>query len=362
MTGLDLEKIRNIVVLMPEKHMGNLVVSLPAIMALRRRFAGRNFHVVVDEAYAGILGAVAKELDVIVYPRRRVNEGIILKRAIAMIRFIHGLRAKSPDLVVDLEGRHLSATMSFLSGAPLRVGRSSAHRSFFYNFKIDISPTPRHRLYRYIDTVAALGAETGDLAVFDSDGADERISLKRKLAGAGISEDRNLVCIHPGAGKFYKEWPSERFAGVADWLSGNGYKVVFIGGDGDRPKVSEVISLMRTSAYDLAGALSFGELISLYRMGVLYIGNDSGPLHPASLVGTLPVVGLYLLPGPERTWYPFTDNAVVLRADSGCTKCLGRHCTAGFACRYEITVGEVQNAVEEIMSCKVPQAAAAGSG
>jgi len=346
---------------MPEKHMGNLVVSLPAIKALKKRFAGKKFSVVVDEAYAGILSAVGEEMNIIIYPRRRVNGGSLLNRAAAMLGFILKLRGMSPDLTVDLEGRHLSATMSFLSGAPVRAGRRTAHRSYFYNFKIDVSPAHRHRIYRYLDTASALGADSVDLAVFDGVRDEDRISLEEKLSREGIPSDSNLVCIHPGAGKFYKEWPPERFAEVADWLSGAGYSVVFIGGPGDRNKVSEIVSLMQTSACDFAGRLFFGELITLFRRSVLYIGNDSGPLHLASLVGELPVIGLYLLPGPERKWYPFTEKTVILHADTGCSKCRGRHCTLDFACRYEISPEQVIKAVGEIMNSKLPKAAVSGA-
>jgi len=337
-------------ILMPDKHMGNLVVSIPAIRALCEFYRDHMIFLLVDSAYRELVETIEGVDTMIIYPRSQIQNQSIINRSVEFLKFILSLRKIKPDIAIDLEGRELSSTLTFLSGAPLRMGSINSRRTVFYNKKLYIPPQNSHRVYKYMDIARAIGCKVEKISYFLKATDARRLSLKDKLNRYSINADMPIVCIHPGAGRFFREWHSEGFAEVADYLSANDYQVVFVGGNGDLGKIHEVISLMKYPSYNLGGKLTLGELIALFELASLYIGNDTGPLHIASAIKTLPVVGLYFRPGADKTWYPFTRRSVILKGDIGCHKCKGRHCEHDFECIRRLTPHEVKTAVERLLN------------
>lgn len=330
--------------------MGNFIVSLPSIKVLRDFYNEDNYYLVVDESYREIAGTIEGLDELILYPRRKLKESSWLKRVVSFIRFIRRLKALSPDIIIDLEGRQVASLITFLTGAPLRVGYSTAKKAYFYNKKVFLPGEEKHRVYRYMEAAAALGADCGEIFLDLKAPNAKRESLRNKLENLRIDLNKPLICIHPGAGRIFRQWSSKGFAEVADWLSVKDFTVVFTGAGSDLLKVNEVISLMRCESYNLAGRLSLGELAALFELSALYIGNDTGPLHLASSVRGLPVVGIFFRPGADRTWYPFTAKSIVVKGDTGCLKCKGKDCQLNMECIQKLSPEEVKSAVERILN------------
>jgi ADP-heptose:LPS heptosyltransferase len=343
------EKINNVIILMMDKHLGNLVVSAPAINALKNHFSKGQCYLAVDDTYREIAEAVYGTGNLILYPRKQIQGSPAIKRGLLFLKFVSRLRKLSPDLIVDLEGRHVSSTITFLTGAPVRAGASTAVRAWCYNMKIPLSRIDDHRVYRYLGIASAIGADCEDPYVGLKASDSKLESVKNKLRGKGISRDKPIICIHPGAGRKFRQWTSEGFIDLADWLSSGGFQVVFVGGKGDLDKINEITTRLKHHAFNMGGMLSLGELVALFKISRLFIGNDSGPLHIASAVGTIPVVGLFFRPTADRTWYPFTRESVVLRGDAGCKECVGNSCT-GLECTKKLSPEKVKDAVEKIIT------------
>jgi ADP-heptose:LPS heptosyltransferase len=346
---LTKKKTKTVLILMTDKHLGNLVVSLPAIHELKEFFKGDDLHLVVDSAYLEIAETIDGLANILYYPRQEVQDSKVIRRVWKFLKFAGRLRRLSPDITIDLDGRQVPALFTLIAGAPLRIGSSSADLPHFYNEKVNVSPG-KHRVYRYLEMASAVGAgcDSGSFRLKATEA--KRVSLKNKLSGIGIKTEKPIVCIHPGAGRMFREWTSKGFSEVSDWLSAEGFQVVIIGGKGDLNKINDVLSLSGRSPYNLGGDLSLGELIALLEISSLYIGNDTGPLHIAAAVGTLPVIGLFFRPGAETTWYPFTQKSIVLKGDAGCQKCKGRHCQYDFKCIGMISSDDVKHAVERLMN------------
>jgi ADP-heptose:LPS heptosyltransferase len=317
--------------------MGNFVVSLPAINALKNYFTKKNFYLAVDSAYREIAETIDGLDNLILYPRKQIRNSALIERTGLFLKFVRQLRSISPDLIVDLEGRQVSSTLAFLAGASMRVGSATAHKPYFYNLKVDLSGGEKHRIYRYIEIAHAVGAECENKYQHLRAGYSQRASLEYKFIDQGAAKDRPVVCIHPGARIAFKEWSSKGFIEISDWLISKGFQVVFVGGNSDLDKIKEIAPLLKGPSYNLAGKLSLGELIALFEISSLYIGNDSGPMHVASAVGTLPVIGL------------FFKKSIILKGDAGCQKCKERHCEHDLECIKKLSPGEVKAAVEKLI-------------
>jgi len=339
--------IKTVLVLMPDKHMGNLVVSLPAIAALKEFFSGKSFFLAIDEAYSDIVEAFISRENVFLYPRKQIRKNHLIGRVNVLSRFIRQMRGITSDIAIDLQGGYSSSVLTYLSGAPLRVARSTAKRPYLYNRRISLV-RGRQRVYYYTDIASAVGA--GDIDIYYRLKAMDakKASLGKKLSDEGVRSDMPIACIHPGAGKVFKQWNSAGFADVSDWLSSEGFQVVLVGGKGDLKKIGEIISLTKHRVHDLGTKLSLGELVALFEMSSVFIGNDSGPMHLAASTG-IPLVALFGS-ARENRWRPLSERAIVLRGDDKCQICKSEKCQFDFKCIKTLSSEEVKNAVTALLS------------
>jgi ADP-heptose:LPS heptosyltransferase len=341
------DKIRTVLIVMMDRHLGNLVVSLSSIVALQKYFRQKNVYFVVDSAYREAVEGIDGFDGIFHFPRREIYESNVLRRTALYLKFINEIRSIYPNAVIDLQGGSASSAVSFLSGAAHRLSNSSARRSYIYNTKIDL-PVGKHKVHSYMEIAIALGANIDD-PYYRLHAAERRTnSLGLALRKHGVSSEKPFVSIHAGAGNIHKQWTTEGFAQVADWLSAQGFQVIFVGADRDLDKIDATMSLIRHKAYNLGGSLSIGELMALFEMSSLFLGNDSGPMHLAAAMGT-PVVALF---GPvdERRWRPLAPDSVVLRGQEPCDDCrIKRKDCNDFPCINTLEPDKVKKAISELL-------------
>ncbi|MCS7232171.1 MAG: glycosyltransferase family 9 protein [Elusimicrobiota bacterium] len=329
---------------MPDKHMGNLIVSLPAIKSVECFLENKVKGIIVDESYKEILLAFFDNTKIIPYTLRKVKSKIWLIKD--FLKFIKEIRSLNPTLSIDYEGRTVGAFISFLSGAKYRVGFSNADKSYYYNIKI--SPNQYlHKYEYYISIPLKLGIPIiNNLKPTIKN--EWEVSLKKFFSPSkeAIKHDK-IVCIHPGAGKIYKKWLPQKFALVADYLVEKGYIVVFIGSKKDKDDILKVRSYMKHEALDLSTKISIGELMALFKTIKFYIGNDSGPMHLASLFG-IPIITLFG-PSNEKRWKPIGEKVIVLRGNERCDKCKGKNCEKDFQCITSISPYDVIEKIREFL-------------
>jgi ADP-heptose:LPS heptosyltransferase len=338
--------VNTVLVLMPDKHMGNLVVSLPAIVALKEFFGEKSFFLAIDEAYGDIAESLISRENVLLYPRKQIGGKNFFRIGAVFSEFVRQMRKISPDIAIDLQGGYASSVLTYLSGAPLRVARFTAKRPYLYNRRIRLVKG-RQRVYYYTDIAYAAGA--GDIDIYYRLGAVDakKASLAGKLSDEGIRSDMPVACIHPGAGKVFKQWNSEGFADVSDWLFSKGFQVVLVGGKSDLKKIGEIISLTKHGVHNLGVKLSLGELVALFERSSLFIGNDSGPMHLAASAG-IPVVALFGS-ARENRWRPLSERAIVLRGEEKCQICASEKCQFDFKCIKTLSSEAVKTAITTLL-------------
>ena len=345
---LETEKISSVLVLMIDRHLGNLVISLSSITALQEHFHNKTCYFAFDSAYREVVEGVNGMNNIIFFPRREIYKSTLLKRLSLYLGFIKSLRSTNCDITIDLQGGDASSIASLLSGAPWRLSRSSARRSYIYNVKVDL-PVGEHRVRSYTEVVEPLGATVDEPYYRLYPSSLRTKSLLKILALRGVAPHRPIISIHAGAGNIHKQWTTKGFVEVADWLTSKGYEVVFVGSDRDSDKIKAVMNELSHKAHNLGGSLSLGELMALFHMSALFLGNDSGPMHLAAAMGT-PVVGLF---GPvdERRWGPLSNNSIVLRGQEGCENCREKRKEChDFPCITTLKPEKVKQAISELFA------------
>lgn len=143
--------------------------------------------------------------------------------------------------------------------------------------------------------------------------------------------------LFPGAGHPAKQWPLVQFFELAEWLCREGFMPCFVLGP------AEVERGLDMGNFPAKRPASLEVLSELLRTADLAVGNDSGPMHLAGMLGT-PGVVLFGPAAPSR-WAPF--GLRIVSAKTPCAPCTedGRIACAHARCMHDLAQGEVRKAV-----------------
>ncbi len=345
------------------RQIGDVVFTTPAIHGLREHFPAAHITYIVESAAAPVVAGNPHLNEVIVTDGRGGLAG--MRDDLALIR---RLRKATYDMAIDFHGGPRSSLITWMSGAPVRVGYDVRGRGWMYTVRV---PRPRHIRPRHAvlnqwDLLHAIGLPAPDarrMPVEMTADAASAAAVAVRLAGAGVRADDLLILIHVSAGNPFRRWPLERFATVAAALvrADPRRRVLVTSGPSEREAASTVIDQARallTAADDAARVLACGELsLAEFRAAVdraaLYIGGDSGPLHIAS-TSAVPIVGLYgpTLPVRSAPWRaPDSISEAVEVGGLPCRPCDQRRCEPGdFRCLTWLAAEQVAAAAERAIA------------
>jgi len=284
--------------------LGDVVRTLPAVVAIRALYPGAHLTWLVESSASGVVDVANVVDETMVFPRRELVETIqsadwlsVARRSIA---FVRNLRDRRFDLVVDFHGILKSGLLSRLSGAPIRVGygRSLAreYSHLFANRHVELADPDVSRYARNAAMVEALspGAKLPDHPLLHP----SPLALARLTARLRVSDREratNFVLIHPGSSPDarYKRYAPAAWAEVARRLVEQGLEVwVAAGGDREeRRLVAEITRATEGAVLVAPETRSFDDLLALLVRASVFVSGDTGPLHAASLAG-VPVVQL----------------------------------------------------------------------
>jgi lipopolysaccharide heptosyltransferase II len=339
------------------REIGDVVFTTPALRALRLRFPEAHIAYVVEPGAADVIRSNPHVDQLIVAPRRHLFADIALGRR---------LRASRYDLAIDFHGGPRASLLTWLSGAPVRVGYEVAGRAWMYTTRVarPRELRPRHAVQNQWDLLAAIGFPSLDAracAVEMPADPAATAAMAERLAQAGVPSTDRLVVVHVSAGNPFRRWPQRSFAElIAGLASRSGMRVVVTSGPSEREASRRVIDAARgrlaaadrDKVVDL-GDFSLIELRGLLDRASLYIGGDSGPLHIAA-TSAVPIVGVYGPTLPVRS-APWRDQSLVTESVEvtglPCRPCDQRVCAPGdFRCLTRISAEVVMEAADRALA------------
>jgi lipopolysaccharide heptosyltransferase II len=344
------------------RQIGDVVFTTPAVRAVREHFPDAILSYIVEPSAAPIVVHNPHLQEVIVAARRPGLQGLLDDLALG-----RRLRASRFDLAIDFHGGPRASLLTWLSGAPRRIGYEVAGRSWMYTTRIarPRALRARHSVENQWDLLAALGIPPPDRTRFPVEmPADAAVAaaVGERLARAGVADDDRLIVIHVSAGNPFRRWPAMSFVELAVSLAAADpqRRVLVTSGPSEQNAADRVIAEARARLHDgrggdvlSCGEFSLAELRALLDRAVLYIGGDSGPLHVAATTG-VPIVGLYGPTLPIRS-APWRDGAFISESvDAGelpCRPCDQRVCEPGdFRCLTSIKPVQVFDAAERALA------------
>ncbi|MDO9197235.1 glycosyltransferase family 9 protein [Rhodoferax sp.] len=329
-----------LVILLSE--MGSVVLAGPMFATLRQRYPSATLHVLQlkkNQEVAALLGLAKPE------HLHALDDSAGLGLLGDIWRVSMTLRRLPLDAVIDCElFSRISSLMSYLSGAPLRVGftphtQEGLYRGSYINRAIPYNPY-QHISKQFLSLVDALGADSmprnkaapirglpsDTQLVVPFEAAELNAYRHKMLADHPTLADRKIVLIYAGGGLLpERAWPAAHYARVARGLCQAGHAVGLIGLRDDAQLAHDLLAQIGSEfCVDLTGyTRSIRELLMLFHGADLLITNDGGPGHFASLTPIRTMVFF----GPEtgRLYGPLGSRAQVLESGLACSPCLSAY-------------------------------------
>ncbi len=350
------ERVRS-VLLAEMTRLGDLIASLPAARQIAGYYPEAAVHLFVQERFASLIEALSSGL--VVHGIRKSNSWKGFLPAMA------GGRALRVTLACSMSPSNRNASLVLASGAPYMAGYLAHAKTM----------TP-HLTASKIDTRGFLSADVQGywmeniyersfkicraLHICDK-GRDEmftvradlREEIRDRLQCCGILPRGRFVVVHPFSGWAFKNWPPARFVSLMEALGDVQFVVLCAENERGALQVFESLAA-QTRRVRLFASGDLVETAVLLQEASLLVGNDSGPLHLAAMLGTR-VIGLYGAASPLLT-APRTPDSTYLFHPVECSPCPMRTCfRAQHRCMELLTVEEVVETVRSVLGAAAEQ-------
>lgn len=294
---------------------GDAVMSLPALRALRTRYPAARISILAMPWVADLYGREPFCDELIPWTAPRGFAGISEK-----LRIAGELRARDFDLAVILPNSFDSAFTMWKARIPRRVGFDRDGRGWMLTDRIAQvragDGTPAHQSFHYL----ALLHRAGLIETMPAE-ADVR------LEGVRV-EKRNVVGVSPGAAfGGAKRWLPDRFAESAVHVAKElGASITIFGAPDEAGVCAEVEQHIghHVAVENLAGRTTLGQFIEHAAGCRVFITNDSGSMHVVSALG-VPLVAVFGSTDPVATG-PAGFVARIVREPVDCSPCFQREC------------------------------------
>jgi lipopolysaccharide heptosyltransferase II len=296
-------------------RIGDMVLSTPAIKAIKQSFPGSSLTVLASESNHMVLLNNPYVDHIMVYPKP-------FRKQLEMIQRIQNLKF---DLVIDPYPDYelKTALIAFLSRGKYRIGYPGFGREAFFNLKSSESPGRHHFIHQTLDMLKPLGILASDPIPEIHVTQDEKIWARNWLKQRGLGK-KPIIGIHPGAYYETQQWPVEYYAEVAEGLSKYEMAdVIVFGGPGDKSIVNQIAGSLSNNIFSMI-TKCLRHFIAMLPFCRMLICNNSGPLHLA-VAARVPTIS-FMGPTDKDRWMPVGSIHKVLRMDH--LPCIG--CNSGY--------------------------------
>jgi heptosyltransferase-2 len=338
--SIDPSTIHRLVVRAPN-WLGDVVMALPAMGAVRRAFRGTHITVAAIPSIAPLFyeHTNAAQDAVLVLPDRGHEPSV----------FADG----KFDAALLLPNSFRTALSARRAGIVERWGYATGFRRLLLTRAV---PRPRGRAHQsvyYLDLIRGLGLI--ESAAVDGIDARPRVSAAPRTAARasafldehGLTADVPTIGFAPGAAYGHaKRWPPARVAEVIVRLwRERGAVSLLVGAAGDRAAGGEIESSLPPDVrcVNAIGRTDLRLLAGIVARCSAFVSNDSGAMHLAGALG-VPLVAIFG-PTDERATAPLGGPGVhgalsepdVLTHPVFCRPCMLRDCPIDHRCMNRIT-------------------------
>lgn len=279
---------------------GDIVLTTPVPRVLKQQLEGPvEIHYLTKRQYASLLEH-NPHIDVVTSIDEKVFE------------VADYLRETHFDYVIDLHNNLRSGQVKRLTKSLIfKVDKRNAAKWLYVQTKREMLPIG-HIVSRYIDTVAALGAED------DGKGLDFFIPENEKVDLQQLPEAfRNEYVAYAIGGTFQgKVLPTEKIIALSRKIK---KPLVLLGGPEDAAAGDEIVAKSTATVFNACGKFSLLQSASLLEQAESVIAHDTGLMHIAAALKKR-LISLWFATTPEIGMAPWKPGAGSQTVEANCNK------------------------------------------
>ena len=317
------------IVIISLHKLGDSVFTIPAIQRIQKYYCRE----LIIFCYSESVPIYKIKLDNIIYHSVERSDFFFNNR-IASRNARKKLSKCNPTTIVDLTGVMTSASLIFNSRSKTIIGMNRGIFKSIYDLYTPVY-CKSHLSDMYLNVASVITGKKEKLI------QDEYPSTINKV---------DKIIIHPFAGWKAKEWNLNKFINLAEKFAEK-YRVTFIIPYDSLTK--DLIKEINNISIEVIETRTVEELVSALGECSLLIGNDSGPIHIASMLGkaTFTIYGpsnpLFTLPyGSHHGFYQKRIKCSPLVTENLCFTDGGRYGCPSFECMHELSVEEILTSIK----------------
>jgi len=299
---LPWDRIRR-VLLIRLRSIGDTVLMTPCLTALKNWKPELRISVLSEALSAPLLEDHPQVDEVIVVER----DGRWWSDGVRRWRLAKSLRERAFDAVFNLHGGTTATVLTYLSGAPERIGYQGYRYGWLHTRRAPDPPriwqkAEIHSVEQQMGLLKWCGVPV-ETPPPTSLRANEQaiLSVRRRLAQIGLRGP--FAVIHPAATHEAKRWSAYKFAQVVRYLAARYELPSIILAARHEGHITDAVKGFAGAAAHPITDLTLKEVIAVLHRAALFVGNDSGPAHIAAAVGC-PVVVVFGASDPV-VWRPW---------------------------------------------------------
>jgi len=298
--------------------LGDILMAIPMIAALRTRFPDIEITWMVDAFHAEILAG---------HPN--IDELIALDtgawRRLLRRGNLPAWLARTREIQADLTARNFDAVINcqpdkwwslFLCAAPVKIGLYPSptlpvSKMFYTQAIARPSRVGLHGTDHYLLATQALGCPDANKQMTIGETPDEAPFVRDFFQAQGLTRDQPVVILAPFSTQDAKDWDPARYVRLADNLYQNGSQLLMTIGPKDTQK-ARFLAAQASAPICIAPGTTLRQYVGLIRAADLVVSGDSSAMHIAAAVGT-PYVALFG-PTPVDELAPLVGQGIVLHS------------------------------------------------
>jgi len=322
--------------------LGDVILALATVVALRRAYPNARLTFWVKEEYADLV----RFDPAISHVRVLERDGRRLEDLLSM-----SAELEDADLIVDLHGNLRTRMLAFRQKSSLlRSPSFRLTRSLRVHARWLGRPAPPTVLERHGRLLARIGVEAAGAPRVHA-GADAEAWAAAWLSMWG--DGGPVVAMIPGAAHATKRWPEDHWIDLHPRLRQSGYRLLYFGLEEDRARVPSLAARIALDPGSRWCMERLPRVAALLSRCVTAVAGDTGLMHLAAARG-LRVVAMFGSTAPELGFTPAGEGHAVLCRHEPCQPCTlhGReHCPKGhFRCMVGLTAEQVADEARKILA------------
>lgn len=338
-------------------RMGDILQSGPLLFGLKQKYPDSEIFYLADCSFAAVLDNLPA-----VDHKLTINYKEVLARIISgkdnlvdnfvylknMLKIFEGLVF---DLVINLTHTDESKVLTWLANGKETVGITMDE----YGYRVVRHPWENYfycsNLNRAINRINLVDVY---LRMGNLDFTPGRIffELPRDLIEqesailAGYGLEKKYFCIQLGASVGNKQYPSEKFAEIANLLYRSlGLQTVFVGTESERPLLLKAKQMLKCPSVDLLGKTSINQLGLILKNAKFLLTNDTGTMHVAAGVECR-IFCIALATAYSHETAAYGEGNIIFEAEIACTPCSHHVVCLNAVCKNYISPQVIARVIE----------------